>query len=76
MLETNLALGNIDHTFVSELEEGMWLIVFYLFLFLHFSPCVCAWRFFVCLWRSEGQRDLLTIIACTSSSFTSCQGNF
>jgi hypothetical protein len=47
MLETNQALGNMDHTFVSELEEGMWLIV--LFLFLHFTPCVCAWRSFVCV---------------------------
>jgi hypothetical protein len=43
MLETNHALGNMDLTFVSELEEGMWLIVFY--LFLHFTHCVCAWRF-------------------------------
>jgi hypothetical protein len=48
MLEMNQALGNII-TFVSELEEGMWLIVFYLFLFLHFTPCVCVWKFFVCL---------------------------
>jgi hypothetical protein len=29
MLEMNQALGNMDQTFVSELEESMWHIVFY-----------------------------------------------
>jgi hypothetical protein len=47
MLETNQALGNMDHTFVSELEEGMWLIVLFLFCTLHLVfvlgglLCVC-----------------------------------